>query len=232
MAHAPVYLRTAQLNDERRVDDEGSVTSEPKRRSKSPARLEDTLEAIVENEDRAWARVDDDEKRKSPRKSRRRYRFWPRRRRRRTTTAKREACAIWGNTCYMNATLQALAAAPPLRTPRSGEYAFDLNTESKYSPKGVLAAAFGDLVVRALQEKKGGAFRPNRFRRVVGRYDATFAGYRQQDAFEFLAKLVEGLGDDLVDEGVSRSPITRTRNSSIGVRHRCRDFIRFSTITT
>ena len=26
-----------------------------------PARLEDTLEAIVENEDRAWARVDDDE---------------------------------------------------------------------------------------------------------------------------------------------------------------------------
>ena len=59
VAHAPVYLRTAQLNDERRVDDEGSVTSEPKRRSKSPARLEDTLEAIVENEDRAWARVDD-----------------------------------------------------------------------------------------------------------------------------------------------------------------------------
>ena len=105
----------------------------------------------------------------------------------------------------MNATLQALAAAPPLRTYfASGEYAFDLNTESKYSPKGVLAAAFGDLV-SALQEKKGGV-RPNRFRSVVGRYDATFAGYRQQDAFEFLAKLVEGLGDDLSGRGSESKP--------------------------
>jgi ubiquitin C-terminal hydrolase len=206
VAHAPVYLRTAQLNDERRVDDEGSVTSEPKRRSKSPARLEDTLEAIVENEDRAWARVDDDEKRKSPRKSRRRYRFWPSSSSKKDDNGEARGLCNLGNTCYMNATLQALAAAPPLRTYfASGEYAFDLNTESKYSPKGVLAAAFGDLV-SALQEKKGGAFRPNRFRRVVGRYDATFAGYRQQDAFEFLAKLVEGLGDDLSGRGSESKP--------------------------
>ena len=95
--HAPVYLRTAQLNDERRVDDEGSVTSEPKRRSKSPARLEDTLEAIVENEDRAWA-----QRRRMTRSEITSQDLdgatasGPRRRRRRTTTAKREACAIWG----------------------------------------------------------------------------------------------------------------------------------------
>ena len=88
-----------------------------------------------------------------------------------------------GNTCYMNATLQALGGRAALKGLPSGEYAFDLNTESKYSPKGVLAAAFGDLGERIAREE-GRRVPTNRFRRVVGRYDATFAGYRQQDAFE------------------------------------------------
>ena len=195
VGHAPVYLLTAQLTDERRVDDDTG-------RADSPARLEDTLETIVEGEDRAWARVEDAEQQKSPQKSRRRYRFWPSKK----DEGEARGLANLGNTCYMNATLQALAAAPPVRTYFAlGEYAHDLNTASSCSPQGLLAASFGDLV-RSLQEKKGKAVAPHRFRRVVGRYDSTFAGYRQQDAFEFLSKLMEGLGDDLSGRGADEKP--------------------------
>ena len=156
-------LRNSTTRPRRR---RGFCNEQPKRRSKSPARLEDTLEAIVENEDRAWARVDDDE-RKSPRKSRRRYRFWPSSSSKRTTTAKRE---------LVQPRQHVLHGEPPRWRPvyaASGEYAFDLNTESKYSPKGVLAAAFGDLV-SALQ-KEG--------RRVpTGRFGELWAGMTRRSS--------------------------------------------------
>ena len=41
------------------------------------------------------------------------------------------------------------------------------------------------------------ALAPSAFKRVIGKFNPMFAGYEQQDASEFLSKLLEGLGEDL-----------------------------------
>ena len=85
-----------------------------------------------------------------------------------------------GNTCYMNATIQALAHAPPIR-----DYFIRASTPTRqrrdrYSPSAL--AASGDLVA-ALGSKKGPVAPSSA---VVGKFDATFAGYGQQDAARVL----------------------------------------------
>ena len=77
----------------------------------------------------------------------------------------------------------------------SGEFAHDINVDSKFGAKGALAAAFGKLL-RALAESDA-AVTPDGFKRTLGEWDATFSGFAQQDAAEFLMKLFDGLGEDL-----------------------------------
>ena len=75
---------------------------------------------------------------------------------------------------------------------------------------GKVALAFGELVHDMVNNKKAsvvssylntGAYAnsipPRLFKRIIGRYDNRYRGYMQQDASEFLAKLLEGLSEDL-----------------------------------
>lgn len=102
-----------------------------------------------------------------------------------------------GNTCYMNAVIQALAHVPPLREYfTSGEFAYDINQCSKFGAKGTLAASFGQLL-HQLSSSDSEAVTPDAFKRTLSQWDNMFAGYQQQDASEFLIKLFDGLGEDL-----------------------------------
>lgn len=102
-----------------------------------------------------------------------------------------------GNTCYMNAVIQALAHVPPLREYfTSGEFGYDINLCSKFGAKGALAAAFGQLL-HQLSSSETEAITPDAFKRTLSQWDGMFAGYAQQDASEFLIKLFEGIGEDL-----------------------------------
>ncbi|KAH8079511.1 ubiquitinyl hydrolase [Aureococcus anophagefferens] len=175
---------------------------------------EETLENVVGGEDRAWARLEPREEEGAvPAPKKKRWSFTSASRSHGDPDAKDGAAVAardaglcnLGNTWYMNATVQALCHAPPIRDYfASGEYAYDVNVDSRYSPRGALAASFGDLVA-ALATRKG-PVAPHKFRRVVGKFDATFAGYGQQDAFEFASKLLEGLGDDLSGIGDGSKP--------------------------
>jgi hypothetical protein len=101
-----------------------------------------------------------------------------------------------GNTCYMNSVLQALAHVPPLRAYfTSGEFRYDINTRSKFGARGALATAFGELLGELDESEE--AVTPDTFKRTLGDWNDTFAGFGQQDASEFLQQLLEGLGEDL-----------------------------------
>jgi ubiquitin C-terminal hydrolase/Ca2+-binding EF-hand superfamily protein len=118
-----------------------------------------------------------------------------------------------GNTCFMNAGLQALAHVPLLRYYfAAGEYEYDLNQRSKFGMAGKIGVEFGELVGKMLETKSSSpasflfgrnisvastAIAPRSFKYCIGRYDQRFAGYRQQDASEFIGKLVEGISEDL-----------------------------------
>ncbi|KAJ1451650.1 hypothetical protein M885DRAFT_446280, partial [Pelagophyceae sp. CCMP2097] len=117
-----------------------------------------------------------------------------------------------GNTCYMNAVLQALVHVRAWREYFSSrEYEFDVNREARFGAKGKLAVAFGKLVeeldVDFSRHENGasvghdcvraGVVEPRRFKRIVGAFAKRFQGQDQQDAAEFLAKLLEGFGEEL-----------------------------------
>ena len=75
-------------------------------------------------------------------------------------------------------------------------YLFDINDTSKFGTGGKVAHALAKLM-RALDDAKISCVAPRDFKNCIGCYDATFRGYEQQDAHEFISKVLEGLGDDL-----------------------------------
>ena len=71
-----------------------------------------------------------------------------------------------GNSCYMNATLQALAAAEPWRAYfDAGEAVHDVNSTSKFGAQGKLAVAYHDLLQSLTIATK--AVSPTKFKEVL-----------------------------------------------------------------
>ena len=61
---------------------------------------------------------------------------------------------------------------------------------------GKLAIEFGDLI-QGLEASQTRDVAPRDFKRTVGKFEPRFAGYQQQDAFEFVSRVLECLGHEL-----------------------------------
>ncbi|KAF5095686.1 hypothetical protein D0Z00_003040 [Geotrichum galactomycetum] len=60
-----------------------------------------------------------------------------------------------------------------------------------------VAKTFGALLDTLLSNSGDTAFAPRSFKSTIGRFNASFSGYQQQDSQEFLAFLLDGLHEDL-----------------------------------
>ena len=102
-----------------------------------------------------------------------------------------------GNTCYMNASLQALVHTRLLRDYfLLNFYANDINVRNKHGYRGKLAHVYAKLVHDIWNCRKG-AISPKYFYDVVSKVKDQFSGHDQQDAIEFLDFLIDGLSEDL-----------------------------------
>jgi len=99
-----------------------------------------------------------------------------------------------GNSCYINSILQCVFNAPQLAHYFvSRKFDEDLN---KYSEtEGHVALKFSDVLTN-LSKSQNKSISPSDFKHVVGQFKKEFAGRKQQDAHEFLSKLLEWLHNE------------------------------------
>lgn len=103
----------------------------------------------------------------------------------------------FGNSCYMNATLQCLNATVPLaRFMLDGSYRRAINLQNPLGTRGVLAEAFAQLL-RTLWSEQYRFVSPMAFREAIARFAPAFRSSEQQDSQEFLTFLLDGLHEDL-----------------------------------
>ncbi|KAI9887730.1 MAG: ubiquitin-specific protease doa4 [Watsoniomyces obsoletus] len=104
----------------------------------------------------------------------------------------------FGNTCYMNATLQCLSATAPLaRYFLDGSYKGSLQRQNKFGSKGELPEAYAGLMGH-LWSGNFNHVSPKSFREVVARLNTDFRDPDvQHDANDFLFFLLDKLHEDL-----------------------------------
>lgn len=100
-----------------------------------------------------------------------------------------------GNTCYMNSVLQCMSNFPILAQ-FFMESNFQKQINKKSRTRGEFAIEFSELL-RQLWSGQCKSISPKDLKRTFGKYVESFQGTKQQDAHEFLTKLVESLHDDL-----------------------------------
>ncbi|KAK7025134.1 ubiquitin carboxyl-terminal hydrolase 4 [Favolaschia claudopus] len=102
-----------------------------------------------------------------------------------------------GNTCYMNAPIQCLAAAIPFaQFFANGRWKTAVNTVNPLGSKGLLSDQFSSLI----RQMWGGEFPyiiPMDFRKVVCKLNSQYHGSNQHDSQEFLSFLLDGIHEDL-----------------------------------
>mmetsp|Transcript_30703 Transcript_30703/g.93847 ORF Transcript_30703/g.93847 Transcript_30703/m.93847 type:complete len:633 (-) Transcript_30703:272-2170(-) len=124
-----------------------------------------------------------------------------------------------GNTCYMNASIQALCHAVGLADYFLGmDWGGEINERNPVGHGGAVARAFGELLERVWQTRRRffkttttlsrsldddddvsrrWRVSPDDFKAVVSRCAPVFAGFEQHDAHEFLTFLLDALHEDL-----------------------------------
>ena len=105
---------------------------------------------------------------------------------------------LWnlGNTCFMNAALQALSATVPLSEYfLSNIFIRELNLDNKFGMEGKVAVNYA----RHIKElwSSNGAVAPRGIKRTMARKNPQFIGYQQQDSQELIMSLLDGLHEDL-----------------------------------
>jgi hypothetical protein len=104
-----------------------------------------------------------------------------------------------GNTCFMAASLQALASVWDFaRYYVRGDYSSELALDNVLGTGGDMARSFSELMEKLWFERAGGAsaVRLDMFKRQLERFKARFEGTSQQDAQELLMFVLEFLHED------------------------------------
>mmetsp|Transcript_65928 Transcript_65928/g.208641 ORF Transcript_65928/g.208641 Transcript_65928/m.208641 type:complete len:363 (-) Transcript_65928:245-1333(-) len=110
-----------------------------------------------------------------------------------TSTVATRGMVNLGNTCYMGATLQALASLDG--------FVAELLLAARSAPQGSVAAALADCL-REHRDGRGGesaqAVNPARLKHNLARHNLRFLGFAQQDAHEFLFALLGRVQEELL----------------------------------
>lgn len=102
-----------------------------------------------------------------------------------------------GNTCFMNSALQCLSNTQRLcEYFVSGRYRDHINHSNPLGMQGKLAQEYGDLMAEMWSSTRR-SVAPISFKRALGQFAPQFSGYKQQDAQELLAFLLDGLHEDV-----------------------------------
>ncbi len=103
-----------------------------------------------------------------------------------------------GNTCFMNSSLQCVAACAPLRSLLLSERLDGLiNKTNPLGMGGRVAKTSADLFRRMWAEDNVRFVVPRAIKEVIADFAPQFEGYRQHDSQEFVAFLLDGLHEDL-----------------------------------
>eukprot|EP00501_MAST-03F_sp_TOSAG23-6_P000861 GSMAST32.ASY1.ANO1.897.1 assembled CDS len=101
-----------------------------------------------------------------------------------------------GNTCFMNSILQCLSNCEPLSTFfLSGKYEDSINKDNKIGYGGRMTETYANLI-NAVWSGDYSVCVPAEFKKRIGEYNSSFAGYNQQDAQELMTFLLDGLHED------------------------------------
>ena len=102
-----------------------------------------------------------------------------------------------GNTCYINSTLQCLSNTLDLTKYFLLEYfRNDINTGNKLGSNGNIAINYYSLI-KEMWQGNNSKINPTTFIDSIKKIKKQFAGYKQQDAQEFLSVLLDQLHEDL-----------------------------------
>uniref|UniRef100_A0A0F7Z2A8 Ubiquitin carboxyl-terminal hydrolase n=1 Tax=Crotalus adamanteus TaxID=8729 RepID=A0A0F7Z2A8_CROAD len=115
-----------------------------------------------------------------------------------------------GNTCYMNAALQALSNCPPLT-----QFFLDCGSLARTDKKPAICRSYYKLITELWHKSRPGAVVPTNLFQGIKAVNPTFRGYSQQDAQEFLRCLM-----DLLHEELKETVITGEDNSTTTVEER------------
>ncbi|XP_044288243.1 ubiquitin carboxyl-terminal hydrolase 33 isoform X1 [Varanus komodoensis] len=97
-----------------------------------------------------------------------------------------------GNTCYMNAALQALSNCPPLT-----QFFLDCGSLARTDKKPAICRSYYKLMTELWHKNRPGAVVPTNLFQGIKTVNPTFRGYSQQDAQEFLRCLMDLLHEEL-----------------------------------
>ncbi|XP_060088037.1 ubiquitin carboxyl-terminal hydrolase 33 isoform X2 [Heteronotia binoei] len=97
-----------------------------------------------------------------------------------------------GNTCYMNAALQALSNCPQLT-----QFFLDCGSLARTDKKPAICKSYYKLMTELWHKSRPGAVIPTNLFQGIKTVNPTFRGYSQQDAQEFLRCLMDLLHEEL-----------------------------------
>ncbi|XP_038267977.1 LOW QUALITY PROTEIN: ubiquitin carboxyl-terminal hydrolase 33 [Dermochelys coriacea] len=97
-----------------------------------------------------------------------------------------------GNTCYMNAALQALSNCPPLT-----QFFLDCGGLARTDKKPAICKSYLKLMTELWHKNRPGSVVPTNLFQGIKTNNPTFRGYSQQDAQEFLRCLMDLLHEEL-----------------------------------
>ncbi|XP_070602297.1 ubiquitin carboxyl-terminal hydrolase 33 isoform X1 [Erythrolamprus reginae] len=115
-----------------------------------------------------------------------------------------------GNTCYMNAALQALSNCPPLT-----QFFLDCGNLARTDKKPAICRSYYKLIMELWHKSRPGAVVPTNLFQGIKAVNPTFRGYSQQDAQEFLRCLM-----DLLHEELKETVITVEDSNTTNVEER------------